>query len=140
MKTMTMTLLTLAATLAISTNKASAQESIVTLKATIPFSFRVGSSQAMLAGDYRLTRTGVTWRLTNIDTGSGVTRISQKAPGTMETHPKLVFECVANRCSLSRIHARSAEGDAYWPAPKPNKSDAAESARVVFIPAAATAM
>ena len=105
MKSFTTNCLIAAATLLVAAGGASAQ----TLKAEIPFAFRVGGT-LMKPGPYTVTRPNMNTqvlRLSHLDGGGSamfmvVPHNANKdwiATGT----PKLAFACVDGQCSLSRI-------------------------------------
>jgi hypothetical protein len=125
----------LAATLAILATVASAQVKAA-LKADIPFSFQVGSYGMLPAGEYQISRNGSAWRFINTDASKQTfTLATADVQGNANDTPHLAFECRANHCTLSRVVPGGGDIGGYWSAPKRNKSDAGELARVVVVPA-----
>jgi hypothetical protein len=129
MNSLYLKLTTLAAAVAIAAGTASAQD--VTLKASVPFSYTVQTGKVMPAGEYTLKHDVGTWRIQG-DSAAVVPFAISKQSKTSDT-PKLVFECRGHNCALRQIQVGRGEVGAYWPARK-NKSDAAETARLVVVP------
>ena len=137
MKSITSTLLAVAATLGIAATTASAQ---VTLKAAVPFSFEISGHQVLPAGNYSVSREGNVWRFTNDET-----RNKALAPATTPMESKrtdearMVFQCRGSNCALRNIQTGHGELGGYWAAPKRSKSDADELARIVIVPLSVSA-
>src|ERR1051326_2541051 len=97
-----------AATLAVAAGAASAQ----TLKAEIPFAFRVGNT-VMAAGNYevsQLTRHSGSpvYRIRDARAEKAITLLPQAASDPSKTssakgQPVLAFDCVADHCALASI-------------------------------------
>jgi len=132
MKSITSTLLALAATLGIAATTASAQ---VTLKAAVPFSFEISGHQVLPAGNYSVSRDRSIWRFTNDETRNKALASATTPMESKRTdEARLVFQCRANNCALRNIQTGHGELRGYWAAPKRSKSDANELARTVVVP------
>jgi hypothetical protein len=132
MKSWNAKLMALAATLAMAAAHASAQ---TVLKASVPFSFRTTAGATMEPGNYLIYHDGARWTFSNVDA-----RQQTIAEATVSVEPKrndqpsLVFQCRANRCTLSQVVTGRGEMGAYW-APNRSKSDREELAQIVVVPA-----
>ncbi len=126
MKTLTTTLMVAAAALAAVAGSASAQ----TLKAEIPFNFRVGNS-LMAPGTYRVAMLsgagGPIFTIQNLDTnrsamlGNYVLTDASKAWKAAGI-PKLAFACVESHCSLQEAWSGGARSYRFQ-APKAGRHD-----------------
>ena len=137
MKNVNRKLMVLAGALAIAVTAVYAQTNSMTLKASIPFSFQVGSRIELQAGDYRINHNGEVWTFTNADTRKKVLSMPSSAVYGKQTETaKLVFECRdnASHCALRTVNAGGGNPGGYWLAPKGAKADASEVARIVVVP------
>lgn len=133
MKSLNSKLMALAATLAIAAANASAQ---TILKVSVPFSFRTTVGGTMQPGDYRIYRDGNRWTFRNLDSNQqAMAQATASVEAKAKDQPSLVFECRANRCTLSRVLTGHGEIGGYW-APNRGKSDGEELAKIVVVPAA----
>jgi hypothetical protein len=135
MKTLTTNLMLAAAALAIAAGSASAQ----TMKADIPFSFRVGNT-LMSAGSYDVnidTGARAYFVFRNADTrqiafvaerSTGDVRKEWKADGA----PKLSFDCVGSRCALREAWSGSGALSHQFAAPSLGRDGAARTADIVM--------
>jgi hypothetical protein len=123
--------LAIAAAMAVTAVTGSAQET--TMKANVPFEFSVNGGAPQAAGNYVVTRDRNLWLVRSEETGQAVIIRSIAYEGKDSETPSLTFNCVREHCQLRTIHAGGRELGAELPAPRLNKSDAAELA-VVNIP------
>jgi hypothetical protein len=141
MKNVNSKLMALAGTLAIAATTVYAQVTSMTLKASVPFSFQVGSHVTLPAGDYRISRSGIIWTFMNSGTRdhANVLEITP-VQGKMTETANLVFECRGNGsdCALRTIHAGNGRAGASWTSPK-GKAEGREVARIVVVPVTVSA-
>jgi hypothetical protein len=110
MKNLTTNMMIAAAALVVATGMAQAQ----TIKAEVPFSFRVAGT-AMPAGEYRVetTRTHggapIVW-LVNPDAHRSVVTMAYPRNSVQAvSDPKLTFECSGTQCALVQVSSGSGE-------------------------------
>jgi len=132
MNSLKLKLFTVAATLAIAATTASAQ---VTLRAAVPFSFTVGQSQVLAAGDYSIRNGGQAWYITSDQTFHANLALPTASVESERTDKaELVFHCRSNGCRLAAIHAGWGNRGAEFKENR-GKSDSQELSRVVIVPA-----
>jgi hypothetical protein len=140
MKNVNLKLMALAGTLAIAATTVYAQNTM-TLKASIPFSFQVGSRLELQPGDYLISRSGAVWTFLNAGTSEKALSIpASPVYGESSETAQLVFECRdnASHCALRTVHAGGGAPGGYWPSPK-GKANANEEARIVVVPVTVSA-
>jgi len=131
------TLLTVAATLAITAMTASAQ---VTLKASVPFAFTAGSDRVLAPGDYEIrANPGAAWVITNRETSAKTMIVKgNRTESKQADRPQLVFACRVNRCDLRQVNVGGGEPGYQFHAPRHKGSDGEEDARLVVVPIVGT--
>jgi hypothetical protein len=77
------------------------------LSAKIPFSFAINRDTVLPAGEYVVSRLGVTgtvWKFLNLNTwDAGVVMAGVSMAGIAEERPHLTFDCDAEVCALREI-------------------------------------
>jgi len=132
MKNLTSKLFT-AAVAAIAVTTASAQ--VPSLKASVPFAFTAGAGEKQQAGDYRISRDGDRWYITNAETRHTALALSlTRQDSKVSDVPQMVFHCRANNCALYQVRVGGGHTGATFAEPKRSKSDANELAREVIVP------
>ena len=135
MKKLTTKLMIAATALVAAAGSASAQ----TLRADIPFEFRVGN-RVMAAGTYRVSLSqpsgAPVFELSNVHSGRSAIVVGQvpddpRKEWEAEGNPKLAFACASGRCALARLWARS--GSHAYKVPRP-KRETGEDEYLTVIP------
>jgi hypothetical protein len=142
MKNVNSKLMALAGTLAIGATTVYAQMDTMTMRASIPFSFQVGSHYEMQSGDYRISHAANVWSFTNTGTREQVRFLETSGvQDKIGDEAKLVFECRDGNganCALRAIHVGNGNLGAAWKPPK-GKTEGHETARIVVVPVTVTA-